>query len=84
MTGGLVVANASVSLDGFIAYDDNSIGDLFEWYDNGDVEVVNAGTLPPFHLTRASADHWNAWERSPAKHWPRDCSTPSRWTWSRS
>jgi dihydrofolate reductase len=64
MSDGLVVANASVSLDGFIAYDDNSVGDLFEWYDNGDIEVVNAGSLPPFHLTPASADHWNGWVSS--------------------
>lgn len=59
-----VVANASVSLDGFIAYSDNSIGDLFQWYENGDVEVANAGDLPPFHLTRPSADYWNSWVSS--------------------
>ena len=58
---GKVIASASMSLDGFIAFDDNSIGDLFEWYDNGDVEIENAGTLPPFHLTPASAEYWNSW-----------------------
>jgi hypothetical protein len=47
---GLVVSDASVSLDGYVAYDDNSIGDLFEWYDNCEVEVIKvvavaAGTM---------------------------------------
>jgi dihydrofolate reductase len=58
---GRVVADASVSLDGFIAYDDDSIGEHFEWYDNGDVEIVNEGTLPPFHVTPQSAEVWRAW-----------------------
>jgi dihydrofolate reductase len=58
---GRVVADASVSLDGFIAYEDDSIGELFEWFDNGDVEIVNAGDLPPFHLTPESAGVWRSW-----------------------
>jgi dihydrofolate reductase len=61
---GLVVSDASVSLDGYVAYDDNSVGDLFEWYDNGDVEVINAGDLPPFHLTAQSAEYWTSWQQS--------------------
>jgi dihydrofolate reductase len=56
-----VIANASMSLDGFIAFEDNGIGELFEWYDNGDVEIVNEGELPPFHVTEASADYWRSW-----------------------
>ncbi len=56
-----VIANASMSLDGFIAFEDNDIGELFEWYDNGDVEIVNEGELPPFHVTQASADYWRSW-----------------------
>jgi len=56
-----VIANASMSLDGFIAFEDNTIGELFEWYDNGDVEIVNEGELPPFHVTQASADYWRSW-----------------------
>jgi dihydrofolate reductase len=56
-----VVSSASMSLDGFVAYEDNDPGALFDWYEAGDVEVVNAGTLPPFHLTRESADYWNEW-----------------------
>lgn len=56
-----VIANASMSLDGFIAFEDNNIGELFEWYDNGDIEIVNEGELPPFHVTQASADYWRSW-----------------------
>ena len=58
---GKVIANASMSLDGFIAFEDNDIGELFEWYDNGDVEIVNEGELPPFHVTQASAEYWRSW-----------------------
>ncbi len=56
-----VVSSASMSLDGFVASEDNDPGALFDWYEAGDVEVVNAGTLPPFHLTRESADYWMEW-----------------------
>ena len=58
---GKVIASASMSLDGFIAFDDNNIGDLFEWYDNGDVEIENEGELPPVHLTPESAEYWRSW-----------------------
>ena len=63
-TRGRVVSSASVSLDGFIAYEDNTPGELFDWYDIGDVEVVNAGDLPPFHLTQESAGYWLPWRES--------------------
>ncbi|MET0734880.1 MAG: dihydrofolate reductase family protein [Microbacterium sp.] len=58
---GKVVTSASTSLDGFVAYEDNNPGPLFDWYEAGDVEVVNEGDLPPFHLTPASADYWREW-----------------------
>jgi len=58
---GKVIASASVSLDGFVAYPDNMPGALFDWYEAGDVEIVNHGDLPPFHLTRQSADYWTSW-----------------------
>jgi dihydrofolate reductase len=64
---GKVIASASMSLDGFIAFDDNTIGDLFEWYDNGEVEVGNEGVegeLPPFHLTPQSAEYWKTFVSS--------------------
>ena len=37
---GTVVAQASMSLDGYIAKADNSIGRLFDWYEAGDVELT--------------------------------------------
>ena len=35
---GKVVASASMSLDGYIAKEDNTIGHLFDWFDHGDIE----------------------------------------------
>ena len=55
---GTVVAQASMSLDGYIAKADNSIGRLFDWYDAGDIDVPTATPGLTFHLTRESADHW--------------------------
>jgi hypothetical protein len=37
-----VVSSASMSLDGFIANPDNTVGSLFDWYNSGDVEVRTA------------------------------------------
>ena len=36
---GKVVAQAMMSLDGYIAKDDNTIGRLFDWLLNGEVET---------------------------------------------
>lgn len=58
---GTVVAQASMSLDGFIARPDNSIGHLFDWYDAGDVEVPTATAGLTFHLTPTSAAYWQEW-----------------------
>ena len=55
---GTVVASASMSLDGYIAKADNSIGRLFDWYEAGDVEVTTATPGLTFHLTPASAAYW--------------------------
>ena len=52
---GTVVAQASMSLDGYIAKADNSIGLLFDWYQAGDVEITTASVGITFHLTPASA-----------------------------
>jgi dihydrofolate reductase len=56
---GVVISSASVSLDGFIARDDNSVGALFDWYGNGEVEVPHAGAFPPFRMTAESARYWS-------------------------
>jgi dihydrofolate reductase len=58
---GTVVAQASMSLDGYIAKADNSIGRLFDWYTAGEVEVPTATPGITFHLTPASADYWREW-----------------------
>ena len=58
---GTVVAQASMSLDGYIAKTDNSIGRLFDWYQAGDVESPTATPGITFHLTPASAPYWQEW-----------------------
>jgi dihydrofolate reductase len=47
---------AAVSLDGFIATDDDTIGPLFDWYGNGDVEVTFSDEERVFRTTQATAD----------------------------
>lgn len=59
-----IIVEASMSLDGFIARSDDSVGPLFDWYSSGDVEIAPGDSERPFHLTRASADHV-------AASWPR-------------
>ena len=58
---GTVVAQASMSLDGYIAKADNSIGRLFDWYEAGEVEVATATSGLTFHLTPESAAYWREW-----------------------
>ncbi len=47
-----VVVHAVVSVDGYIADDNDDVGPLFEWYFNGDVELVPGA---PFKVSQASA-----------------------------
>jgi|SRR5579859_3478348 len=47
-----VVMHAVASVDGFIADSKDDVGPLFEWYFNGDREIVDAG---PFKVSQASA-----------------------------
>jgi dihydrofolate reductase len=58
---GTVITAASMSLDGCIARHDNTIGRLFDWYQNGDVEVPSASPGITFHLTPRSAEYWRSW-----------------------
>ncbi|MGI5176301.1 dihydrofolate reductase family protein [Dactylosporangium sp. CA-152071] len=58
---GKVVASASMSLDGYIAKDDNTIGRLFDWFQNGDVELPTVAGHFTFHVSRPSADYWTRW-----------------------
>jgi dihydrofolate reductase len=52
-----VVMHAVASLDGFIARPDDSVGPLFDWYENGDTELVGGGGQWIFHVSRTSADY---------------------------
>jgi dihydrofolate reductase len=58
-----VVMQAVVSVDGYIAYPDDTVGPLFDWYGNGDVTVY-ANDKWRFRVSRASADYvqplWDA------------------------
>src|SRR3978361_1400510 len=58
---GQVIANASMSLDGYIAKQDNTIGRLFDWLQNGDVEFATASPGLTMHLTPPSAEYWRGW-----------------------
>jgi dihydrofolate reductase len=42
---GTVVMHNVVSVDGFIADAEDQVGPLFDWYFNGDVELVEGGTM---------------------------------------
>jgi dihydrofolate reductase len=58
---GRVIANASMSLDGYIAKDDNTIGRLFDWLQNGSVEVPTVDDRITLHLSPPSAKYWHQW-----------------------
>lgn len=58
---GQVISSASMSLDGYIAKSDNTIGHLFDWMQNGDIEVRTASPDVTLHLTAASAEYWEQW-----------------------
>lgn len=51
---GKVVMHAVVSVDGFIADANDDVGPLFDWYFNGDAEIVDGG---PFKVTPVSRDY---------------------------
>jgi dihydrofolate reductase len=58
---GQVVASASMSLDGYIAKHDNTIGRLFDWLQNGAVELPTVDERITFHLSPRSAEYWHKW-----------------------
>jgi dihydrofolate reductase len=61
---GKVIASASMSLDGYIAKHDNTIGRLFDWLQNGDVELPTVTPGITFHVTAESAAYWRRWTSS--------------------
>jgi dihydrofolate reductase len=58
---GQVIASASMSLDGYIAKDDNTIGLLFDWLNNGPVGFPTVNPDMTFHMTAQSAEYWHEW-----------------------
>jgi len=52
--GGKVFVVASMSLDGFVADPSDDVGPLFDWYGNGDVDVISADPDRVFHTTAAT------------------------------
>jgi dihydrofolate reductase len=55
-----VSASFCMSLDGFVARPDNSVGPLFDWYSGGDVEVPMVGYPITFRVSAASAAYVRA------------------------
>jgi dihydrofolate reductase len=51
------VASFCMSLDGFVAKPDNSVGPLFDWYSGGDVEIPMVGYPITFKVSAASAGY---------------------------
>src|SRR5918992_3526752 len=54
--GKTIMGAAAVSLDGFIADDNDRVGPLFDWLGNGDVAWSLPGSEDESRTTRASAD----------------------------
>ena len=55
-----VVMHAVVSLDGFIADENDEVGPLFEWYFNGDQPIVNEASQQrhaPFRISPTSLSY---------------------------
>jgi dihydrofolate reductase len=53
---GNVVAEFTMSLDGFIAGPNDEVDRLFRWYSGGDTDFAVAGAPMVFKISRASAD----------------------------
>jgi hypothetical protein len=52
-----VVADMSMSLDGFIAGPDDGVGPLFDWYGHGQVEFTFPGDGRTMRVSEASAGY---------------------------
>ena len=61
---GRVQAQAIMSLDGYVAKQDNTIGRLFDWLQNGEIAVPTPAGDFIVHLSPASAQHWKGWVSS--------------------
>ena len=61
---GKVVAQAIMSLDGYIAKPDNTVGHLFDWLQSGHGAITTPAADFAVHLTPENAEHWRAWVSS--------------------
>lgn len=52
-----LIAEMTMSLDGFIAFPDDTVGGLFDWYTKGTEEVRTAREDMTWHVNPASAGH---------------------------
>ncbi|MET9023796.1 dihydrofolate reductase family protein [Actinopolymorpha sp. NPDC004070] len=53
---GRVLTHMTMSLDGFVADPKDQVGELFEWYEAGDVTVPNPNDTVSFRVDAASAE----------------------------
>jgi dihydrofolate reductase len=63
---GKTITGAAVSLDGFIADENDEVGPLFDWYGNGDVTWSFPGSFGESRSTQASADFMRSQYRNMA------------------
>lgn len=61
---GKVQAQANMSLDGYVAKQDNSIGRLFDWLQNGEVEMPTPAGDFAVRVSPASSEHIRQWMSS--------------------
>ncbi|WP_328538913.1 dihydrofolate reductase family protein [Streptomyces sp. NBC_00344] len=54
-----VIANMTMSLDGFVSHPTDGVDHLFQWYASGDVPVRTADPKMTFRLSAASAERMN-------------------------
>ena len=53
---GKVLTHMTMSLDGYIAGPDDQVGELFEWYEAGEVSVPSSNDAVAFNVDEASAE----------------------------
>lgn len=61
---GTVQAQAIMSLDGYVAKPDNTVGRLFDWLQNGEVALPTPAGDFKVHLSPPSAEFWRQWVSS--------------------
>ena len=50
---GTVMMHAAVSVDGFIADENDQVGPLFDYYGNGDAEIIEGGEIKVSQVSAA-------------------------------